>query len=159
MAPTSIKRSNLADAKLKRGVYIVDNVKDLMNAFDEDHRLKDFMIPSHWVTHLKTNYRDSPGVTHLGYTVKKPIIVVKPKNPDRSRNEQKPGCELLVVCEQGNLSREEANGEEYMPTELEVQERAAEIRAKHMEDGVVRNGDFVGFSLQKVINRPKISLA
>jgi len=149
----------LAKTVFKGGVYFVDNVVDLKKIFDEDVRLVPWMIPHHWVEHLKTRYQSKPGVQGLGYEVVKPILMVKPKSPSRPQKEQRPSAEMLVVCKQGNMSREEALGIEGLPNEAEVLKRAAAIRKQHEANGVVRNGEFVGFSLQRVVQRPKLSLA
>lgn len=149
----------MTNAVFKGGVYWVDNAADLKKIFDEDVRLMPWRIPRLWLQHLKTRYHNTPGVVNLQYDVIKPILMVRPKSQTRARNERLPGAELLVVCEQGNISREEAVGKEYMPNEAEVLKRAAAIRKQHMDEGLVRNAGFVGFALQKVVQRPMIATA
>ena len=151
----------MAKLQQRNGAYVIDNVKDLIRAFDDDARLQPYHIPAPWIVHLKTKYQNLPGTRNLGYTVIKPVVLVKPKERVYSDDPKKrmPGFELLIVCKEGNINRDEAIGREYIPNEAEIKKVAAEIRAKHQEMGVVRNAEFVGFALQKVVNRPKISLA
>jgi hypothetical protein len=120
-----------------------------------------YRIPAPWITHLKTKYDNAAGTRNLGYTVIKPVVLVKPKERNRgdSSKECLPGFELLVVCKEGNINRDEAIGKEYIPNEAQIKKAAAEIRARHEAMGVVRNGEFVGFALQKTVHRPMISLA
>jgi hypothetical protein len=143
----------LAKAIYKGGVYFVDDVKELVAIFDRDRRLRPWRIPANWITHLKTNYQNAKGVKNLGYTVRKPFLIVKPKG------DANPGFEALVNCEEGNLSVDEAKGAEYMPTPADIKAGAAAIRARHLADGVMRPAEFVGFRLQKTVQRPMISLA
>lgn len=143
----------MANAVYKGGVYFVDDVNELVAIFDKDRRLIPWRIPANWITHLKTNYRNAKGVKNLQYTVHKPFLIVKPKG------DANPGFEALVHCEEGNLSADEARGDEFIPTPADIKAGVAEIRARHLSDGTMRPAEFVGFALQKVVHRPMIALA
>jgi hypothetical protein len=107
--------------KFEYGAWLIYSVDDLIRLFDTDKRLQPYLITQWWVSHLEKDYRDMPGVVHLGHTVDVPY---------------------------GLLTKEEAIGKEWIPNQAEIREHAARIRAEHETGGIVRRADYVGFDLR-----------
>lgn len=88
--------------------------------------------------HLATDYSDSAGVAHLGYRVVRPLVVV---TFGRGSSRQYTASELLVECEEGCLSVDEATGVDMPPTPTEIAQATAGCRERQL----IRPGKFVGF--------------
>jgi hypothetical protein len=127
--------------KFEYGAWLIYSVDDLIRLFDTDKRLQPYLITQWWVSHLEKDYRDMPGVVHLGHTVDVPYVRVTPKPGG-------PVVEMLVACKEGLLTKEEAIGKEWIPNQAEIREHAARIRAEHETGGIVRRADYVGFDLR-----------
>lgn len=127
-------------ARREHGAWVVPSLEELERVFELDAMLRPFLISQRWVTHLQMDYRCLPGVVHLGYTVLYPFVRVVPRLGG-------PLVELVIACEEGMLTKEEAIGAEWMPNSQEIIEHAARIRAGHETEGIIRRAEFVGFDI------------
>lgn len=107
------------------------------------------LISSHraWVIidHLQASYRRAKGVKRLGLVPLRSVAFLVMPYQGKSAT-----VELMVECEDGCISREEALGEDFVPTKSEIAEAARKIREKNDADGLIRNSEFVGFELRPV---------
>lgn len=77
--------------------------------------------------HLKRRFESAPGVRRLGWTGANPAVAV-------SLGDWLLGRELVVVCDQGTLTVEEAMNSN-LPTAAEIESAAREIREKRVRAG------------------------
>jgi hypothetical protein len=148
-----LKAATLAKAKYDNGVYIVDNIKELDRIFMVDPRLFPHRYDHRWISHLKTDYSKKIGTKRLGYSVKRPLLRITPR-----QSGPRPKVEMLVDCEEGLLSDEEAIGDHWIPTPAEIKASAKAIREFNMANGIIRDTEYCGFNLQRTVERPMIAL-
>jgi hypothetical protein len=123
----------------------ITTVAQLNRLFDERPYLKTGLRASNGVKHLRENYAKAKGVTHLGFTFIRSLMVFT-----FTPYSGKSVCEMRVECQEGTISRDEALGEDWIPTPAEVWSQAAEIRKKNDQRGEIRRGEFSGFDLRAV---------
>jgi len=138
-------------ARFAMGVYTFTTCKQMDIAFDEDPRLQRWIISMAWSKHLKRDYSKDTGVQRLGYKVIRPVVLMRP------RENKQPNAELLIECDKGYLSREEAIGDEWIPTPSQIAESAKLIRDNNEAIGNIRRAETVGFDLQRVVHRPMLA--
>ena len=97
-------------------------------------------------THLATDYSDAPGVRRLGYTASGPVVLLTTPLAG-----QRHYPELLIRCDRGYLSRVEALALEFIPTQDEIAARMAEIRRENDEAGIIRDSQFTGFDIPRIL--------
>lgn len=122
----------------------ITTVAQLRRLFDERPYLQTGIRCAVGPTHLRADYRKRPGMVRLGFTFVRSVIVIA-FNPHSGTST----FEMRVECEEGNLSREEAIGEDWIPTPDEVRKHAAEIRRKNDAAGEIRQPEYSGFALQR----------
>lgn len=138
------------EPKCNHGVYTFTTHAQAVLAFKMDKRLRNFAVPLRWITHWKRDYSREVGVAKLGYTVMRNVVLVHPKNRG------KPEYELLVQCEEGYISKDEAIGIDWIPSPAEIAEAAREIRQANDASGNIRRAEMVGFDLHRVYQRPLV---
>lgn len=150
----SFRRKASRKAGIATSVAWVYSTRELDELLETAPRIRFCRAMSLCVKHLKTSYRRAKGAEELGYTPIRPVMRV-----DMSSTNGRPSIELMVECEEGLISRDEAIGGLGIPDEKTIWERAAAIRAANDAAGVQRNGEFYGFDLQQVYEPVMLELA
>jgi hypothetical protein len=115
---------------------------DIRKTYSECSELAGRAMPHGAYQHLETDYAETPGVKRLGFTNPRPIIIL------RKLEQGNMSCSRQVICDEGNVSFEEAHDliEDGYPTQEEIRVLADVIRAGH--EGKRRflqmDGDFGG---------------
>lgn len=137
-----------ATLESNNGVYTISSIDDAAELLKSELVHRRYAIPAIWITHLNRDYTSATGVARLGYSVLRNVVLVQPRGRER------PEAELLIQCEQGYLSREEAIGLDWLPTPSEIAEAAKSIRDTNDANGDIRRSDTVGFDLGRVVQTP-----
>lgn len=115
-----------------------------------DKRLRSFVIPGLWLNHWNRDYTTATGVARLGYTPIRAVVLVTPRDDGTAEGE------MLVECQEGFMSRDEAIGRDWIPTLSEIALAAKQIREENDANGAIRRPDTVGFDLHRVVQRPTL---
>lgn len=135
----------LAPVKTSRRMVKLESVADLTRFWA---KYPDLITPHRAgmiMTHLQTSYRKAKGIKHLGMVPIRSVAFLIMPYQGRSAT-----VELMIECESGCVSRDEAMGEDYVPTPAEIAAEARKIRERNDAVGLVRATEFQGFELRPV---------
>lgn len=113
--------------------WVVYDMHQLNRLFNEHREILTDRRSTAAVEHFNTNYAEADGVKSLGFEFLQSSVYMLHNSETGSST-----FELRVECREGLISRSEALGEDWVPSPSEIVQRAAEIRRKNDELGIIR---------------------
>ncbi len=137
----------LAPVKTRRRMIKLSSVGDLTKFLAKYPELISKHYAGQVTVHLQSSYRSAKGVQQLGVVPLRSVAFLVMPYQGRSAT-----VELMIECEDGCISRDEAIGADFVPSKREIAEEARKIREKNDAAGLVRATEFRGFELRPVFS-------